>query len=277
LISQILENQYLLFIILMVITAFPVGFFAGLFGIGGGLITVPFLFFIFSSLDIDPNYVMHLAVGTSFSIIIPTSFVSVYTHNKHGAVDLQIIKSYALFVIIGVIAGTLLASIMKTKGLILFFTIIVYFLSIYLLFLKEKAQDTKPNFNLLPKIVFGFISGFVSAPMGIGGAVMNVPILKYFGYPINKAIGSAAAIGFFIALFGAIGFLISGSYLDADLPLSVGFINIPALLIFIPITTFMAKLGANAVHKIEKQKITKFFGIFLLVVGSIFLYRYLNI
>jgi len=277
LIGQILENQYLLFIILMVITAFPVGFFAGLFGIGGGLITVPFLFFIFSSLDIDPNYVMHLAVGTSFSIIIPTSFVSVYTHNKHGAVDLQIIKSYALFVIIGVIAGTLLASIMKTKGLILFFTIIVYFLSIYLLFLKEKAQDTKPNFNLLPKIVFGFISGFVSAPMGIGGAVMNVPILKYFGYPINKAIGSAAAIGFFIALFGAIGFLISGSYLDVDLPLSVGFINIPALLIFIPITTFMAKLGANAVHKIEKQKITKFFGIFLLVVGSIFLYRYLNI
>ena len=276
-IGQILENQYLLFIILMVITAFPVGFFAGLFGIGGGLITVPFLFFIFSSLDIDPNYVMHLAVGTSFSIIIPTSFVSVYTHNKHGAVDLQIIKSYVLFVIIGVIVGTSLASIMKTKGLILFFTIVVYFLSIYLLFLKEKAQDTKPNFNLLPKIVFGFISGFVSAPMGIGGAVMNVPILKYFGYPINKAIGSAAAIGFFIALFGAIGFLISGSYLDADLPLSIGFINIPALLIFIPITTFMAKVGANAVHKIEKQKITKFFGIFLLVVGSIFLYRYLNI
>ena len=276
-IGQILENQYLLFIILMVITAFPVGFFAGLFGIGGGLITVPFLFFIFSSLDIDPNYVMHLAVGTSFSIIIPTSFVSVYTHNKHGAVDLQIIKSYALFVIIGVVVGTSLASIMKTKGLILFFTIVVYFLSIYLLFLKEKAQDTKPNFNLLPKIIFGFISGFVSAPMGIGGAVMNVPILKYFGYPINKAIGSAAAIGFFIALFGAIGFLISGSYLDVDLPLSIGFINIPALLIFIPITTFMAKVGANAVHKIEKQKITKFFGIFLLVVGSIFLYRYLNI
>ena len=261
----------------MIITAFPVGFFAGLFGIGGGLITVPFLFFIFSSLNIDPNYIMHLAVGTSFSIIIPTSFVSVYTHNKHGAVDLEIIKSYALFVIIGVIFGTSLASIMKTKGLILFFTVVVYFLSIYLLFLKEKAQDTKPNFNLFPKIVFGFISGFVSAPMGIGGAVMNVPILKYFGYPINKAIGSAAAIGFCIALFGAIGFLISGSYLNVDLPLSIGFINIPALLIFIPITTFMAKIGANVVHKIEKQKITKFFGLFLLVVGTIFLYRYLNI
>ena len=261
----------------MIITAFPVGFFAGLFGIGGGLITVPFLFFIFSSLDIDPNYVMHLAVGTSFSIIIPTSFVSVYTHNKHGAVDLQVIKSYALFVIIGVIVGTSLASILKTRGLMLFFTVVVYILSVYLLFLREKTQDTKQNFNLLPKIIFGFISGFVSAPMGIGGAVMNVPILKYFGYPINKAIGSAAAIGFFIALFGAIGFLISGSYLDVNLPLSIGFINIPALLIFIPITTFMAKVGANAVHKIEKTKITKLFGVFLLVVGTIFLYRYLNI
>ena len=276
-ITQILENQYYLFIILMIITAFPVGFFAGLFGIGGGLITVPFLFFIFSSLDIDPNYVMHLAVGTSFSIIIPTSFVSVYTHNKHGAVDLQVIKSYALFVIIGVIVGTSLASILKTRGLMLFFTVVVYILSVYLLFLREQTQDTKQNFNLLPKIIFGFISGFVSAPMGIGGAVMNVPILKYFGYPINKAIGSAAAIGFFIALFGAIGFLISGSYLDVNLPLSIGFINIPALLIFIPITTFMAKVGANAVHKIEKTKITKLFGVFLLVVGTIFLYRYLNI
>jgi len=261
----------------MIITAFPVGFFAGLFGIGGGLITVPFLFFIFSSLNIDPNYIMHLAVGTSFSIIIPTSLVSVYTHNKHGAVDPKIIKSYALFVIIGVIFGTYFASILKTKGLILFFTIVVYVLSIYLLFLKEKSQDAEPNFKMLPKIVFGFISGFVSAPMGIGGAVMNVPILKYFGYPINKAIGSAAAIGFVIALFGAGGFLISGSYLNANLPLSIGFINIPALLIFIPITTFMAKVGANAVHRIEKAKITKLFGLFLIVVGSIFLYRYLNI
>ena len=106
---------------------------------------------------------------------------------------------------------------------------------------------------------------------------MNVPILKFFGYPINKAIGSAAAIGFIIALFGAAGFLISGSYLNVDLPLSVGFIIIPALLIFIPITTYMAKVGANVVHTIEKEKITKFFGLFLLVVGSIFLYRYLNI
>ena len=113
--------------------------------------------------------------------------------------------------------------------------------------------------------------------MGIGGAVMNVPILKYFGYPIKKAIGSAAAIGFIIALFGAVGFVFSGSLLNAQLPLSFGFINIPAFLIFIPITMLMARVGANTAHKLEKTKLQVFFGIFLYVVGTIFIYRYLSL
>ena len=113
--------------------------------------------------------------------------------------------------------------------------------------------------------------------MGIGGAIMNVPILKFFGYSINKAIGSAAAIGFLIALFGAIGFLISGSYLKTNLPLSIGFLNIPAFLIFIPITTFMARIGARTVHIIDKNMISKFFGIFLIIVATKFFYEYFKI
>ena len=112
---------------------------------------------------------------------------------------------------------------------------------------------------------------------GIGGAVMNVPILKFFGYPINKAIGSAAAIGFVIALFGTIGFLFSGNYLNANLPLSIGFLNIPAFLIFFPITALMARLGAKASHRINKKKMTKYFGLFLIVIGSKFLYEYFNL
>ena len=113
--------------------------------------------------------------------------------------------------------------------------------------------------------------------MGIGGAIMNVPILKFFGYSINKAIGSAAAIGFLIALFGVIGFVITGSYLKTNLPLSIGFLNIPAFLIFFPITTFMARIGARTVHKINKNRISKFFGIFLLFIASKFLYEYLKL
>ena len=141
----------------------------------------------------------------------------------------------------------------------------------------RKAQAVKKKFKIFPRIIFGFISGFVSAPMGIGGAVMNVPVLKYFGYPIKKAIGSAAAIGFIIAFTGAIGFLISGSFLDARLPLSIGFINVPAFIIFIPITTLMARLGANTAHKIDKSKLQALFGVFLYVIGTIFIYRFLNL
>ena len=261
----------------MLFTAFPVGFVAGLFGIGGGLITVPFLYYIFNSLGVDQQYLMHLAVGTSFAIIIPTSTVSVITHHKFKAVDFEIVKNYGLFVVIGVVLGTIFAASLKTKTLILFFSIVILLLSIYLLLLKEKEKSIIIPIKLHLKIILGTIVGFISAPMGIGGAIMNVPILKFFGYSINRAIGSAAAIGFLISVFGAIGFLISGSYLKTNIPLSVGFLNIPAFLIFIPITTFMARIGARTVHKIDKNKISKIFGIFLLIVAGKFLYEYLKI
>jgi len=261
----------------MVLTAIPVGFVAGLFGIGGGLITVPFLYYIFNSLGIDQQYLMHLAVGTSFAIIIPTSIVSVLTHHKYKAVDFDIVKSYGIYVIFGVIVGTLFAASLKTKSLVLFFSIIIFLLGIYLLLLKEKEKNVIIKIRLHLKIILGFIVGFISAPMGIGGAIMNVPILKFFGYSINKAIGSAAAIGFLIALFGAFGFLITGSYLKTNLPFSLGFLNIPAFLIFIPITTFMARIGARTVHKIDKNKITRIFGLFLLVIAIKFLSEYFKL
>ena len=261
----------------MALTAIPVGFVAGLFGIGGGLITVPFLYYIFNTAGINQDYIMHLAVGTSFAIIIPTSTVSVMTHHKFKAVDFDIVKSYGIYVVLGVIFGTIFAASLKTKSLVLFFSVIILLLGIYLLLLKEKETSITLEIKLHLKVVLGFLAGFISAPMGIGGAVMNVPILKFFGYSINKAIGSAAAIGFLIALFGATGFLISGSYLNTNLPLSIGFLNIPAFLIFIPITTFMARIGARTVHKIDKKKISKYFGIFLLVIAAKFLYEYLKL
>jgi uncharacterized membrane protein YfcA len=271
------QSEILFFTGLMVLTAIPVGFFAGLFGIGGGLISVPFLYYLFSSFGVDPSYIMHLAVGTSFSIIIPTSVVSVMTHHKFKAVDFNVVKTYGGFVVVGVIFGTIFAANLNTKPLVLFFSIVLFILAFYLLFLKEKEKNIKLNMKTSSKIFFGFLSGFISAPMGIGGAVMNVPILKFFGYSINNAIGSAAAIGFLIALFGAMGFLITGSYLNVNLPLSIGFLNIPAFLIFIPITTFMARIGARAVHKINKQRISKYFGVFLLVIGSKFLFEYFKL
>ena len=258
----------------MALTAIPVGFVAGLFGIGGGLITVPFLFYIFNSLGIDQQYVMHLAVGTSFAIIIPTSIVSVLTHHKFKAVDFDIVKSYGVFVVLGVIFGAIFAATLKTKTLVLFFAIVIFLLSIYLLLLKEKEKNITLKIKLHLKIILGFLVGFISAPMGIGGAVMNVPILKFFGYSINRAIGSAAAIGFLVSITGSVGFLLTANLKGINIPLSLGFVNIPAILIFVPITIVMARVGAKTVHKIEKKLITKLFGFFNLLVSAKLFFEY---
>ena len=260
----------------MISTALLAGFLAGFFGIGGGIITVPMLYYIFQTLDIDSNFIMHLAIGTSFSIIVPTAVMSVFTHYKHGAVDFSVLRSYGLFVVIGVIVGTVISANLHTKSLVLFFSIVLYFLAFNIFFIKEKP-DIKKKFTLITKTILGFISGFVSSLMGIGGAIINVPILKYSGFTINKAIGSAAAIGFLIALCGTLGFLVSGTYLKVNLPFSIGFLNIPAFFIFFPITAFMARLGAKASHRINKKKMTKYFGLFLVVIGTRFLFEYFRL
>ena len=269
-------NQILFFLLIMSVTALFAGFFAGFFGIGGGIITVPCLFYIFGAVGIDKSFIMHLAVGTSFAIIVPTAMMSVFTHYKYKAVDFGVVKTYGIFVVIGVIIGTFFAASMNTKSLVLFFSVIMYLLALNLIFLKDKTK-IKLKFTLLQRTVLGFIVGFVSSLMGIGGAIMNVPILKFVGYTINKAIGSAASIGFLIAVFGCLGFLISGIMIKTDIPLSTGFINIPAFLIFIPITIVMAKVGATTVHKMKKEIIAKLFGLFLIIIASRFLYEYFNI
>ena len=150
------------------------------------------------------------------------------------------------------------------------------FIAIYFLTVREKINFAPRKIKLIYRITSGFLSGFLSAPMGIGGGIINTPILKMFGYPINVAIGTSAAIGFLISLIGAIGFAISGSYLNINAPLSLGFVNIPAFLIFVPITTFMAKIGAKMVHKVNKKLIGKLFGIFLLFVSCRLFYEYFS-
>ena len=127
-----LESSQILYIIMsMVVSAIAVGFMAGLFGIGGGLITVPVLFYIFSFIGLNEAFVMHLAVGTSFAIIIPTSISSVFTHMKYKAVDFTVVKTFGFFVIIGVIFGTIFAANLKTSSLILFFSVMTMIFSLF--------------------------------------------------------------------------------------------------------------------------------------------------
>ena len=270
------QNQIIFIVTLMSASAVVVGFMAGFFGIGGGLIMVPILFYIFSFVGIDQAFIMHLAIGTSFSIIIPTSIISTMTHMKFKAVDYTIVKTFGVFVAIGVVLGTIFAVSLKTSSLVLFFSIMTMFFAIYFLMAKEKINPAPREINLIYRVICGFLSGFLSAPMGIAGGVINTPVLKMFGYPIKVAIGSSAAVGFVIALIGAIGFAVSGSYLNVKVPLSLGFVNIPTFLIFVPITMFMAKIGAKTVHKFDKRLIGKLFGIYLFIVSCKLFYEYFS-
>ena len=270
------QSQIIFIVTAMAASAVVVGFMAGFFGIGGGLIMVPILFYLFSFVGIEHAFVMHVAIGTSFSIIIPNSIISTMTHMKFKAVDFSIVRTFGVFVVIGVVLGTIFAVSLKTSGLILFFSIMTMIFAIYFLIEKEKINPAPRKINLIYRVICGFLSGFLSAPMGIGGGVFNTPIFKMFGYPINVAIGTSAAIGFLIALIGAVGFAISGTYLNINVPLSLGFINIPTFLIFIPITTFMAKIGAETVHKFNKGLIGRIFGIYLFIVACKLFYDYFS-
>ena len=270
------QNQIIFIITVLTRSAVVTGFMAGFFGIGGGLIMVPILFFLFSFAGIEQTFVMHLALGTSFSIIIPTSIISTMTHMKFKAVDFNIVKTFGVFVAIGVVFGTIFAISLKTSSLVLFFSIMTMLFSIYFLTTKEEINPKPRKINLIYRVICGFLSGFLSAPMGIAGGVINTPVLKMFGYPIKVAIGCSAAVGFIIALIGAVGFAVSGSYLNINVPFSLGFINIRRFLIFVPITMFMAKIGAKTVHKFDKRLIGKLFGIYLLIISCKLFYEYFS-
>ena len=267
-------NQIIFIFSTMILSAVVVGFLAGFFGIGGGIIMVPILFYIFSFVGMDKSFVMHMAIGTSFLIIIPNSIISTITHMKFKAVDFSLVKTFGVFVMMGVLIGALFAVNSKTSSLVLFFSIMTMIFAIYFLIEKEKINLKPKKINLIYRVMLGFSSGFLSAPMGIGGGVYNTPIFKMFGYPINVAIGSSAAIGFLISMVGAITFASSGSYFNINAPLSLGFLNIPAFLIFVPITTYMAKIGAESVHKFNKRLIGKMFGIYLFIVACRLFYEY---
>ena len=267
-------NQIIFIFSIMILSAVVVGFLAGFFGIGGGIIMVPILFYIFSFVGMDKSFVMHMAIGTSFLIIIPNSIISTITHMKFKAVDFNLVKTFGVFVMMGVLVGALFAVNSKTSSLVLFFSIMTMIFAIYFLIEKEKINLKPKKINLIYRVILGFSSGFLSAPMGIGGGVYNTPIFKMFGYPINVAIGSSAAIGFLISMVGAITFASSGSYFNINAPLSLGFLNIPVFLIFVPITTYMAKIGAESVHKFNKRLIGKMFGIYLFIVACRLFYEY---
>ena len=260
------------------IAAAVAGFMAGLLGVGGGIIMVPALYYAFTVLDFDLATRMHLSVGTSLAIIIPTSIISTKTHMEHDAVDFNMVKSFGIFIVLGVLCGTFLAVSLKTPALVLFFAIFSFCVGLFFIFLREQLMDKPKKISELIKKIAGILIGFISVPLGIGGGSLMVPFMRTFGYDIRKSIGTAAAVGFLIALTGSITMITGGEIIDnVKSPFSFGYINLLGFLVFVPVTMLMARIGAKVVYKINKKLLSKIFGCFLLLVSVRSFVEYFNI
>lgn len=273
-----ISGEIINLLIVLSLAATVAGFMAGLLGVGGGIIMVPALYYAFSVLDFDVTTRMHLSVGTSLAIIIPTSIISTKTHSEYNAVDFKMVKSFGLFILCGVIAGTFLAVNLKTPALVLFFAFFAFLVGLFFIFLRENLMNNPKTISDVVKKITGIVIGFISVPLGIGGGSLMVPFMRTFGYDIRKSIGTAAAVGFLIAVSGAITMSISGKMIgNVNAPYSFGYINLMGFLVFVPVTTVMARIGAKAVHKIDKKLLSKIFGIFLICVSIRSFFEYLNI
>ncbi len=271
-------NEIFYLLTVLAIAAAVAGFMAGLLGVGGGIIMVPALYYAFTVLDFDIVTRMHLAVGTSLAIIIPTSIISTLTHREHDAVDFNMVKSFGIFILIGVFFGTFLAVNLKTPALVLFFSIFAFMVGLFFIFLREKLVDNPKQISNLVKNISGILIGFISIPLGIGGGSLMVPFMRTFGYDIRKSIGTAAAVGFLIAVTGSVTMITGGKIIDnVNTPFSLGYINLLGFIVFVPVTMIMARLGAKAVYKIDKKILSKIFGTFLILVSIRSFLEYLSI
>ena len=262
----------------LAIAAAVAGFMAGLLGVGGGIIMVPALYYAFSVLDFDIVTRMHLSVGTSLAIIVPTSIISTKTHMEYDAVDFKMVKTFGILIVLGVLFGTFLAVNLKTPALVLFFAIFSSFVGLFFIFLREKLVESPKTISNTIKNISGLFIGFISVPLGIGGGSLMVPFMRTFGYDIRKSIGTAAAVGFLIAISGTTTMIISGKIIDnVNSPYSIGYINLLGFAVFVPVTMVMARIGAKVVYKINKKLLSRIFGCFLLMVSARSFFEYFSI
>ncbi len=249
------------------------GLIAGLLGVGGGIVLVPVMAMAFDFLGISKDIYHHMAVGTSLAVIIVTGLTSSIAHYKRGAVMLDIVKLWAPFIIIASLLGGLMARFYSGDVLRLIFAFIALFVALNLLLPFQKRFIGKLHQSKPVHRIIAFIVGYISTLMGIGGGSLSVPSLVAFGHKIHKSVGTGAALGVLIAVPGAIGFMISGSGIVGRPEFSIGYVNIPALILIGVIASLVAPVGAVLAHKLDPKKLKLIFAIFLCVVSARMIYQ----
>ncbi|WP_127523427.1 sulfite exporter TauE/SafE family protein [Mesorhizobium sp. Z1-4] len=246
------------------------GLLAGILGIGGGAVLVPVFYQVFGLLGVDEAVRMHLSVGSSLAIIVPTSLRSFSGHYARGAVDMALLRSYVLAVPAGVVLASLTAAYISSEGLRIIFAVVVLIIGLRMLFDREHWRlGTQVPGNPARSIV-GMMMGFLSTLMGIGGGVMNNTFMSLYGRPIHESVATSSGVGVLIAIPGTIGYIWAG-WGNPLLPAaSTGFINWIAVALVIPITIAVAPYGVRIAHALKKRQLELAFGIFCMIVSARF-------
>jgi uncharacterized membrane protein YfcA len=267
--------SYWPFVVGLLATGVVSGIAAGLLGIGGGAVIVPALSNALLLMGYDSEIVQHVAVGTSLAIIIPTGIMSARSHHKRGSVDMNVFKLWVPFIVVGTFVGGLMAGLFSANMLRIVFAVMAFLIAANIIFgLQTKVMGHLKGSSPTHRIS-AFVVGYISSLMGIGGGSLTVPTLVAFGDTMHKAVGTSAAIGVAIALSGTAGFLISGWGVPNLPPLSIGYINIVALVLVGVLAAVFAPMGAALAHKLDQKTLKRVFAVFLVLVGLNMLWKVL--
>ena len=265
-----MELEFLGITLLLAMAGAVAGITAGLFGNGGGFVVVPALVFVFTFQGIDSEDLIFIAIGTSLATIVISSARAVIAHHSRGAVDYVTLRSWALWLVLGVSIGLIIASRVKADELYLLFATGVLLYAIYFLFPKLidglNVQPSMPK-GLTRAGLVSFLGGF-SSLLGIGGGTITVITMVTCGRKIYQAVATAAGVGFIIGISGAIGFVVLGLN-KTGLPAgSLGYINIPALMLAGLGSMLTAPIGVKWAHNLDENKLKRFFGLYLIAVSA---------
>jgi uncharacterized membrane protein YfcA len=243
-----------------------VGFLAGLLGIGGGMVMVPMLVFVFTAKGFPAEHMMHLSLATSMATIVFTSISSVRAHHRHGAVDWRVALAMAPGIVAGALGATLIAGFVPTRALAVFFAVFMLYASLQMFFeVKPKPTRQLPGAAGLFGVGAGI--GALSSVLAAGGAFLSIPFLARCNVPLKRAIGTAAANGFPIAVAGTAGYVLNGLRVSGLPDGSLGFVYVPALAIIVAASMPMAPLGAKLAHRLPVKRLRIAFALVLLALA----------
>ncbi len=243
------------------------GILAGLLGIGGGLVIVPMLVYVFGISGIPHELTMHLALATSMASIMFTSVSSFMAHHRRGAVHWQVVRRIVAGILTGTFLGSCFASTLSTNFLKVFFVVFLYFVATQLL-MGKKPKGGRELPGWAGMFSAGNIIGAVSSFVGIGGGTLSVPLMLWCNIRVHNAIGTSAAIGLPIAVAGTAGYIVGGWNVAALPPYSIGYVYLPALFGIAAVSVLTAPLGVKLAHSLPVDRLKRIFALLLYIVAT---------